>query len=530
MLVGGHNAAVRCAMGETRTIADFLSEVDEQRRVVSNALDATHRALLGQYFTPAAVATFMASLPVLPERGTIRILDPGAGTGALTAALVARIVSERPGLDIEATAFEIDPLLYPELQKTLSECQSLAQGNACTMRYRLIAQDFLEWAAATLSMAESPGSVELFDVVITNPPYRKVNVSASERKVLKQIAVEINNLYVGFLTMSTALLSRHGQLTAITPRSFTNGPYFLSFRRYFFDRLRFDRLHVYESRSQAFAEDAVLQENVIFNARRYDPTQGESSVTISTSSGPGGVVVERTVRHSEIVAPDDADCFVHIAINDDDAALGRLLAALPNRIGDLGIEVSTGRVVDFRASEYLRFEEQPDSIPLIYPGHLRGGLVNWPGNLRKKPSWIVDCAATKPLLLPSATYVLVKRFSAKEERRRVVAAVIDPASVQGEVVAFENHLNVFHIKGQGLDPAIARGLAHWLNSTVVDRYLRSFNGHTQINATDLRRLPYPSLLELQRLGEATGPATTVAQDDLDALVADIVGELRILAA
>jgi adenine-specific DNA-methyltransferase len=126
--------------------------------------------------------------------------------------------------------------------------------------------------------------------------------------------------------------------------------------------------------------------------------------------------------------------------------------------------------------------------------------------------------------------VLVKRFTAKEERRRVVASVFDPAFVPGDVIAFENHLNVFHIKGQGLPSGIARGLAVWLNSTVVDRYVRSFNGHTQINATDLRRLPYPSLDELLHLGAAISSTTFASQDAIDRLVADLVGELRFLAA
>lgn len=517
-------------MDVSRAADDMLAGVDLRRRVISDSLDPTNRARLGQFFTPCVVAQFMASLPALPVVGPVRILDPGAGNGSLTAALVARIVVERPDLDISVTAFEIDEALGPELEQTLVECQVLARTVGREMSFRLIAEDFLEWAAATVPDAHTANEVDLFDIVIMNPPYRKVNVTAFERLALQRINVEITNLYVGFSAMAVALLSSNGQLTAITPRSFTNGPYFRSFRRYFFDKMRFDRLHVYESRSTAFADDAVLQENVIFNAHRYSIAGADPVVSISTSKGPGDSATEREVLHSEIVVPGDADCFVHIAIDDADAELGRLLVALPHRLTDLGLDVSTGRVVDFRATEYLRFEDEMGTVPLIYPGHLRGGKVDWPGNLRKKPSWIADCTATKSLLLPSQTYVLVKRFTAKEERRRVVASVFDPAFVLGHDVAFENHLNVFHIKGQGLSPDIARGLAVWLNSTIVDRYVRSFSGHTQINATDLRRLPYPSTEEIQRLGAGVDQSTLADQDSIDALVASLVGELRFLAA
>lgn len=517
-------------MDVTLAANDLLRSVDERRRVVSHQLDPSERARLGQFFTPSSVAQFIAALPALPPSGRVRILDPGAGNGSLTAALVTRIISERPDLEVAVTAFEIDETLQSELELTLNGCHQLAGVAGCRMTYRLIVEDFLEWAATLISDTPSGGDHERFDVVIMNPPYRKVNVTASERLALQRINVEITNLYVAFLAMAVALLDKAGQLAAITPRSFTNGPYFRSFRRYFFDNMSFDRLHVYESRSKAFAEDAVLQENIIFNAHRRRRNDGDPLVTISTSKGPSDTPKLRQVMHSEIVGPDDPERFVHITTDDADAELGRLIVTLPTRIANLGIEVSTGRVVDFRAKEHLRFESQPGTIPLIYPGHLRDGGIAWPGNLRKKPGWIVDCKATAPLFLPTETYVLVKRFTAKEERRRVVASVFDPSDVPSDVVAFENHLNVFHVKGHGLPPDIAHGLAAWLNSTVIDRYVRCFNGHTQINATDLRRLPFPTTDELQRLGAVLGVSASADQDKIDALVAVHVKELRGLVA
>jgi len=96
-----------------------------------------------------------------------------------------------------------------------------------------------------------------------------------------------------------------------------------------------------------------------------------------------------------------------------------------------------------------------------------------------------------------------KRFSAKEERRRIVAALFDPRRVPSALVGFENHLNYYHRDGGGLPEALARGLAVFLNSTVVDQYFRRFSGHTQVNAADLRRLPYPSEEQLRRLGHAS---------------------------
>ena len=97
--------------------------------------------------------------------------------------------------------------------------------------------------------------------------------------------------------------------------------------------------------------------------------------------------------------------------------------------------------------------------------------------------------------------MLVKRFSSKEQRRRVVASVLSAEDLPYEAVAIENHVNVYHRDGGSLPIDLAWGIAAYLNSTIVDRFFRQFNGHTQVNATDLRSLRYPTTDQLTALGE-----------------------------
>jgi len=183
----------------------------------------------------------------------------------------------------------------------------------------------------------------------------------------------------------------------------------------------------------------------------------------------------------------------------------------------LGLSVSTGRVVDFRAKEFLRQQPERDTAPLIYPCHFNGGFVHWPREKARKPNAIVSNEQTRELLVPAGVYVLVKRFTAKEERKRIVACIYDSYQIHAPLVGFENHLNYFHINGHGLPMNLAKGLAAFLNSTVVDVYFRQFNGHTQVNATDLRSLNYPTKAELEKLGRRiTDPG--IQQEELDALV------------
>jgi len=134
---------------------------------------------------------------------------------------------------------------------------------------------------------------------------------------------------------------------------------------------------------------------------------------------------------------------------------------------------------------------------------------------------LVDVPETAHLWMPTGTFALVKRFSAKEERRRVVSALFEPEMATGKKIGFENHINVFHRNGQGLPPSVARGLVAFLNSTLVDTYFRQFNGHTQVNATDLRSLRYPSLDAIQALGRRDD-AAEATQRELDAIVEEVL--------
>jgi adenine-specific DNA-methyltransferase len=243
-------------------------------------------------------------------------------------------------------------------------------------------------------------------------------------------------------------------------------------------------------------------------------------VIISTSSGEhGSTMSERAVDFGEVVSPDDAEQFIHLPTGDKHAQARRAMGRLSTSLSSLGVSVSTGRVVDFRAKEFLRQQPGRDTAPLIYPCHFNDGFVHWPRENARKPNAIVSNEQTRELLVPAGIYVLVKRFTAKEERRRLVACIYNSHQIEAPLVGFENHLNYFHVAGHGLPLALAKGLSAFLNSTVVDVYFRQFNGHTQVNATDLRSLSYPTRAELERLGERISD-TNISQEQLDGIVGE----------
>jgi adenine-specific DNA-methyltransferase len=474
-------------------------QVDLLRLEASRRYEREAREGLGQFFTPLPTARLMASL-VGPLPDSVDLIDAGAGVGSLTASWVAE-VCRRPNRpkQIRVTAYEIDRGLIPYLSETLALCQTAAAGVGVAFSSRVREEDFIEAATGELAGGVFTATGQRYDAAILNPPYQKLATRSHERQLLRSAGMDAGNLYAAFVLLAARLLRADGQMVAITPRSFCNGPYFTPFRLALLQETTIRALHVFHARNRAFRDDAVLQENVIVHAVKIAATPGDV-VAISSSEDADGPAFTRTVPFAEVVRPDDPESVIYVP--DDEAAttVSARMGAFTSTLDGLGLTVSTGRVVDFRARPWLRWGADEGTVPLLYPGNLVDGRTSWPLPSRK-PNAILRCPDTEPLLIPSATYVLVKRFSSKEEPHRLVAAVFEPETVEAPVVGFENHLNYVHVHGNGVPRTLAFGLAAYLNSPLVDDYFRQFSGHTQVNAADLRRLPYPSRAQLEQLGQ-----------------------------
>lgn len=479
----------------------LVEAVDFLRLDANRKLDPERRSELGQFMTPPVTARLMASM-FEARSESITLLDAGAGVGSLTAAFVAEVCSRKcKPENVRATAYEIDPTLIDYLRSTLEQCQGTCKNRGIAFDFSLIDRDFIEDAARGLQH-EMFSPIERFNCAILNPPYRKINSDSDARLVLREIGVETSNLYTGFLAVVLMLLDEGGELVAITPRSFCNGPYFKPFRKLLLETLTLRRIHVFESRQDVFRQDDVLQENIII----YGVKGGKKGkVTISSSAGPEDEYsAVREIAYEQIVSSGDPEHFIRIVPDELGAAVAERFGALYWTLREHDLEVSTGRVVDFRAAPLLRDFPEAGTVPLIYPLNFKKGFVEWPKPGAKKPQAMALLSGADDLLVPQGMYVLVKRFTSKEETRRIVAAVYDPSRVDAERVGFENHLNYFHRNGKGLPEMLAKGLAAFLNSTLVDLYFRQFSGHTQVNATDLRSLRFPTRSQLEALGIRIG--------------------------
>ncbi|MBM7492688.1 adenine-specific DNA-methyltransferase [Micromonospora luteifusca] len=484
-------------------------------------MDDDQQRELAQFFTPRIVAEHMAAQAKIPDQGKFRILDPGAGSGSLIAAIVGRVLQEKVDVSVALTAVEIAPYLHAPLRGTVEDCVDVARRFGVDITFTLVEADFVDWACCQAQQEEELASEDRsYDLVIQNPPYRRISALSPVREQLRRFDIDVPNLYAAFMMLGSSMLADGGQLLSITPRSFANGTHYRDFRRKFTRSMGLERISVFDDRQSLFADLAVLQENVILSAIKGSRPE---KVSISVSGGVDGPVRERIVYYSEVIRQGDPELFVHVPVSGLSDRAATVIDGLPCRLSDLGVSVSTGRVVDFRVRDALRFEFDGDAEALIYPGNLQGGRVVWPMQGTRKPQQIVSGPTTAKLLMPAECYVLVKRFSPKEARRRLMASVFQSGDIPGAVVGFENHLNVFHSSGAGLQGSLAAGLSVWINSSILESYFRRFSGHTQVNVADLKNIRYPSFERLTLIGAQVDLDDWPGQGDIDRLVERFLG-------
>jgi adenine-specific DNA-methyltransferase len=455
---------------------------------------------LGQFFTPLPVARFMAELLPIGE-GSIRVLDAGAGIGILSCALC-----EVANGDVELEAYEIDRQLADYLDTCLSYAQLWMKSKDRCLRYSIIRDDFILAQGDALNNSPS----KPFDVVVSNPPYFKIAKTDPRTQMAARVVHGQPNIYALFMAVSAALLCPDGYAVFITPRSYAAGQYFSRFRQYFFNQMRPRAFHLFDSRREVF--DEVLQESLITLAQR---SARDKDVVLSSSVNfDFSHVVRRTKSIEEIL---DADNVLHLPLSEQDDAIAEVVRAWHGSLHQYGMEISTGPVVPFRAANLvMAIGDVPSThAPLLWMQNIKPMRWEWP--TRHKGQYLRLEGASK-LLLPNQNYVLLRRFSAKEERQRLTAAPY-LANLDTPVIGLENHLNYIHRPHGCLTPDETRGLAVLLNSTFMDSYFRISNGNTQVSATELRKLPLPPLDAIAELGRLA----VYPDVDVDTLTAEVLG-------
>lgn len=446
-----------------------------------------------------------------PRSQDLRILDPGAGTGVLSCALLETLAAHSHNLSIELDVYESDPHLVEYLKDCLSYASHWLETRGISLIFNICTDDFVITHSEALKQEPklfSDQDGKGFDLIISNPPYFKIPKSDPRAKAADVVVHGQPNIYMLFMAVSASLLKQGGQMSFITPRSYAAGPYFRRFREFFFSMMQPKAIHLFGSRTQTFERDEVLQENAILYAERDDSWPRQSNhrlVQISQSAGLRDLF-QASKRHVPLLDVLDLrtkDKMLKIPVAEREDEVARIVNSWEGSLHSYGLEISTGPVVPFRAVPLIHSSgEVPTThAPLIWMQHVTQMRVQWPKDSLRKEQYIIVNDTSYPLLVPMKNYVLLRRFSAKEERRRLVAAPFLEKNTNSQFVGLENHLNYIYRPKGTLSEEEANGIAALLNSDILDSYFRIFNGNTQVSATELRRMPLPPLRLICEIGQ-----------------------------
>lgn len=456
------------------------------------------RKSIGQFFTPTSIARFMAKLAELKTE-SVKILDAGAGSGILTAALCQKCIEAKIVKDVYVDLYENNPDVFPILEQSMKAISSFMDQNGIGFKYRIINKNFIVDNSDFWHGIEARAEESLYDIVITNPPYKKIRKNDIESISMSDIVYGQPNIYFLFLAMSAKLLKENGQLISINPRSFTSGAYFKEFRKWFLNNVLITNIHLFDSREKVFKTEKILQETVIFKAIKTHQTHENLMITTSQDESFKNINC-LTVSASTIIDYTSDNFYILIPTTYGDLQILELVRNWKYTLPDLHYRISTGKVVDFRATGFLSTDVSEDSVPLYWPCNFFDNKTTHPIDNKKCPQFILNTPKSKSLLINNDNYIFVKRFTAKEEARRIQCALCQKSDIKYKYIGVENHLNyITKINGtSSLDELY--GLCTILNSTYMDKYYRILNGSTQVNATEMNSIPFPSLEIIRQIG------------------------------
>ena len=497
-----------------------------------------HKKINGQFFTPTPIARLLASFCDL-SKTRIRILDPGCGTAILSCALIEHLVEVQNEIEhIDLVAYETDFELIPFSQKALDYLKEWLLNRGIQFNYVLLQSDFVLDNASVLRENKFPDLFEEtkkvnedFDIIISNPPYFKL--SKDDKRVIasQELVSGQPNIYSIFMGIAAKMLFENGELIFITPRSFASGNYFKAFRELFFNTVQIEKIHLFNSRKDTFNRDSVLQETVVIKAIRekIDPNK---KVLVSSSAGIKDIFTPRIkyFNSSELIDLNSKEKILHLPTSDKEESILNLVSSWDHFLIDFNIKISTGPVVSFRALDFIQNNYENGTVflaPLFWLHNVNKMILEWPKQLKEKGQFIRIESSSKPLLIPNKNYILLRRFSTKDDKSRLIAAPYFCNYAKSDYIGVENKVNYIYRKNGHLDRDEIIGLCSLLNSELFDTYFQIFNGNVNVSATELREMRFPPLNNIREIGNKIILSNDYSMNNVNSIVNELF-ELEVI--
>lgn len=449
----------------------MLKEIVKNTEKYTSKHRKNERKDKGQFFTPLAIVDFMAS-KAAKEAEHLSILEPGAGNGLLTAAVIRHCMDSELCSSFSVRFIENDPVILPVLRKTANLILHYVQQHQGNIDISISTDNYIT--------GEEKGK---YDIVICNPPYKKIRKDAEESLCMSEYVFGQPNLYTLFMCKAVNHLKVDGKFVFITPRSWTSGNYYKIARRFVLQNLNLTDLLLFEDRDKVFGGEDVLQETLITvgvkSAQQMPHINVYSSVNNVSACEPMQV-------DSEKIKSIGADSYLLLPSSSEDIQIIRQMASITDTFESLGYCFKTGPVVEFRNKKAISQSPKAGYVPMYRTANIINGKCVFPADTDKAQ---YVCADESKLMLSNTNTVFLRRMSAKEEKRRLQSCVYYKTD-ENKYISIENHVNyLVHADGSPLTTEEAEWINELLLSDEYDTYYRIINGSTQVNASEINKLP-----------------------------------------
>ncbi len=475
---------------------------------------------IGQFFTPLKVALFMANLANI-KKNKVKILDPGCGTGILSCALIEALADKGVN-EFELVSYETDANIIELTKLSYDYLAVFLKTKNKNLSFSIKNEDFILDNSNVLDDSDFlfKEQYETFDVIISNPPYFKINLNDIRSKRSNSIVHGQPNIYAIFLAISAKLLNREGELIFINPRSFAAGYYFKLFRDYFFKEIKIGFIHLFNSRKEHFKKEDVLQELVIIKGNKRIDSKNKD-IVISSSKGESDLEKSKTHKYSEtdLIDLKSDNKILFLPISKLEYEVICIFKNWRYKLKDFNIKISTGPVVGFRAKNIIFETEQNNMVPLLWMHNINKMQIDWPLNRENKGQYILSFDEHLPILTKNdKNLILLRRFSTKDDKSRLIAAPLSKSFFKTDYIGIENKLNYIYKEHGELTEDESYGLCVLLNSSLFNLYFQTFNGNINVSATEIRDITFPSLEKICEIGHLLKKINTFDQKELDKIV------------
>jgi adenine-specific DNA-methyltransferase len=432
---------------------------------------------LGQYFTPASTAAFMASfINYKPASGKLRILDPGCGTAVLACALIEEIVSNHALAEIELNCMETDPEITPLALTSLNYLASWRNERGAHVICNYSESDFIIQNKEIFIDKKTAES--RYDIIIANPPYFKLSANDERLPLGRNIFNGQVNIYTLFIYASAKLLNTNGQLLFLIPAGFCGGGFYREFREELFRHIALLKIHIFPTSRNIFDESGELSSSIMLLAQRKTAPPEEYEIEISRAGGNN-----ESEKHITKFVYNTHRNIIPLAFNHEE---DKLLAEAEEWHGSfekLGLGIFRGQFTldDIKAFSPSSPANENEFAP----------YVTWRKNRSAENIPVIP--ATLPLLAENKNYILLRRYN-KVEREKKISAEPYFCAPPHRFIGIDKQLLCVYKKSGEFSREEITLLARLLNSAKINTYLRIIFGNINLSVEDLSEIRFPENL------------------------------------